>query len=249
MVYSKMDLSSRVALVTGGGTGLGKGSAEGLREAGAQVVIMGRREDVLRKAAEDIGAEFVVGDVVDRASVESAVAQVAKKFGRLDILVNAAGVNLRGESFDYPEDQWDYVHAVNTRGTFLCCQAAGRVMRSAGYGKIINIASLASEIGFPRIVAYASSKGGVRQLTKGLAVEWAPFGIRVNGIEPGWFRTELTESLFHDEEWVRKVTSRIPMGYAGKPEDLQGAIVFLASGMSDYITGELIRVDGGALAA
>ncbi|PVE22291.1 short-chain dehydrogenase [Microvirga sp. KLBC 81] len=249
MAYNKTELSSRVALVTGGGTGLGKAAAEGLRAAGARVFIMGRREDVLHRAAEDIGAEPVVGDVSDRASVESVVARVLEKGGRLDILVNAAGINLRGESLDYPEDQWDQVHAVNTRGTFLCCQAAGRIMRSAGYGKIINIASLASEIGFPRIVAYASSKGGVRQLTKALAVEWAPFGIRVNGIEPGWFRTELTEPLFHDAEWVKKITSRIPMGYAGKPEDLQGAVVFLASGMSDYITGELIRVDGGALAA
>jgi NAD(P)-dependent dehydrogenase (short-subunit alcohol dehydrogenase family) len=248
MVYSKVDLSSRVALVTGGGTGLGKGAAEGLRAAGAHVVIMGRREDVLRNAAEDIGAEAIVGDVVDKANIENVIAQVTEKFGRLDILVNAAGINLRGDSFEYSEDQWDHVHAINAKGTFLCCQAAGRVMRSAGYGKIINIASLASEIGFPRIVAYASSKGGVRQLTKALAVEWAPFGIRVNGIEPGWFRTELTEPLFHDEEWVKKITSRIPMGYAGKPEDLQGVIVFLASQMSDYITGELIRVDGGALA-
>lgn len=122
-------------------------------------------------------------------------------------------------------------------------------MRDNGYGKIINIASMASEIGFPRIVAYGSSKGGVRQITLGLAVEWAKAGIRVNAIEPGWFRTELTEPLFQDEAWVAKITSRIPMGKAGRPEDLGGTVVFLASPASDYVTGALIRVDGGALAA
>lgn len=248
MAYKGADLTSRVALVTGGGTGLGRGAAEALRAAGAEVAILGRRADVLARAAEEIGATAVAGDVADQASIEAAVAEVHARFGRLDILVNAAGLNLRGDSFEYSAEEWDRVHAVNTRGTFLCCQAAGRLMRQAGYGKIVNIASLASEIGFPRIVAYASSKGGVRQLTKALAVEWAPHGIRVNGIAPGWFRTELTEAMFNDPAWVARVTSRIPMGVPGRPEDLGGTVVFLASPMSDYVTGELISVDGGALA-
>jgi NAD(P)-dependent dehydrogenase (short-subunit alcohol dehydrogenase family) len=242
------DLGGRVALVTGGGTGLGRGSAAALREAGAAVVVAGRRADVLAATAAEIGADWVACDVTDAASVQAAVRRVTERQGRLDILVTSAGLNLRGPSLEYPEADWDRVHAVNTKGTFLCCQAAARAMRERGYGKIVNIASLASEAGFPNIVAYASSKGGVRQLTKSLALEWAPFGIRVNAIEPGFFRTEFTEPLFQNPAWVQKVMARIPLARTGLPEDLGGTVVYLASAASDYVTGELIRVDGGVLA-
>jgi NAD(P)-dependent dehydrogenase (short-subunit alcohol dehydrogenase family) len=248
MAFNAFDLSSRIAFVTGGGTGLGKGAARALKKAGAQVIIFGRRADVLKKAAAELGCEAMTGDVANAQSIQTAIAEVGRRHGRLDILVNAAGINLRGDSLDYSEADWDAVHATNTKGTFLACQAAGRIMKPAGYGKIINIASLASEIAFPRIVAYASSKGGVRQLTKGLAVEWANTGICVNGIEPGWFRTELTEPLFHDPQWVARIMARIPKGRAGTPDDLEGPVVFLASPASDYVTGEMICVDGGALA-
>jgi len=243
-----IDLSKRVAVVTGGGTGLGKASASALAEAGARVCIVGRRRDVLERAAAELGADAFVADVTDADSVRKLIEDIVAAHGRIDILVNAAGLNLRGDSFDYAIEDWDKVHAINTRGLFLMCQAAGRVMRDNGYGKIVNIASMASEVGMPRIVAYGSSKGGVRQITQGLAVEWAKSGIRVNAIEPGWFRTELTEPLFHDEAWVQKISNRIPFGHAGNPEDLKGAVAFLASPMSDYVTGVLLRVDGGALA-
>lgn len=244
-----IDLSGKIAVVTGGGTGLGKAAARALRDAGATVAIIGRRQDVLENAARELGAEAVVGDVTDPSAIVDMFGKIAERHGRVDILVNAAGLNLRGDSFDYPVEDWDRVHAVNTRGLFFCCQAAGRIMRDNGGGKIINIASMASEIGMPRIVAYGSSKGGVRQITQGLAVEWAKSGIRVNAIEPGWFRTELTEPLFHDEAWVARINNRIPIGQAGKPEDLAGAVLFLASPLSDYVNGVLLRVDGGALAA
>jgi gluconate 5-dehydrogenase len=244
-----IDLEGRVALVTGGGTGLGRAGADALVAAGATVIIAGRRQDVLEKAAAEAGAHAMTCDVSDAAAAHTLVERIVAEYGKLDILVNAAGLNIRGDSFDYGVEDWDRVHAINTRGLFFMSQAAGRVMRDNGYGKIVNIASMASEIGMPAIVAYGSSKGGVKQITQGLAVEWAKAGIRVNAIAPGWFRTELTEPLFHNKEWLAKVENRVPMGRAGKPEEVGGAIAFLASPLSDYITGAVIKVDGGALAA
>lgn len=244
-----IDLEGRVALVTGGGTGLGRAGMDALVAAGAKVIIAGRRRDVLEKAAAEAGAQAMTCDVADPAETRALVERIVGEHGKLDILVNAAGINLRGDSFGYPPEDWDKVHAVNTRGLFFMSQAAGRVMRDNGYGKIVNIASMASEIGMPFIVAYGSSKGGVKQITQGLAVEWAKSGIRVNAIAPGWFRTELTEPLFQDRQWLSKVENRVPMGRAGLPEEVGGAVAFLASPLSDYITGTVIKVDGGALSA
>lgn len=244
-----LDLAGRIALVTGGGTGLGRAGTDALVAAGATVIIAGRRKDVLQKAAAEAGAEGIACDVADPQAARELVEKIVSKHGKLDILVNAAGLNIRGDSFEYGPEDWDKVHVINTRGLFFMSQAAGRAMRDKGYGKIVNIASMASEIGMPFIVAYGSSKGGVKQITQGLAVEWAKAGIRVNAIEPGWFRTELTEPLFQNREWVAKVQNRVPMGRAGKPEEVGGAIAFLSSPLSDYITGAVLKVDGGALAA
>jgi NAD(P)-dependent dehydrogenase (short-subunit alcohol dehydrogenase family) len=242
-----IDLSSRSAVVTGGGSGLGYAAAGALKSAGARVVIAGRREDVLRRASQSLGCDWISCDVADKASVNSLFKQIAESFGMLDILVNAAGLNVRNPALEIAESEWDLVNDVNAKGTFLCCQAAARLMKGNNYGKIINIGSMASEIGIINAGAYAASKGAVRQLTMTLAAEWAPLGIRVNAILPGWFRTELTEKLFEDDAWRSRVLARIPLGKAGNPRDVGNLTLFLASELSDYMTGELIRLDGGAL--
>lgn len=195
-----------------------------------------------------MGCESAVCDITDRGQVFAAFAAISDRHGRLDILVNAAGLNLRGDSFDFDDRDWDKVHAVNCRGSFITSVEVARIMRGKGAGKIVNYCSYGSANGLPRSVAYASSKGGVRQMTKSLAIEFAPLGIQVNGIEPGWFRTDMTEMLFEDEAWVERTHARIPMGRVGSVNDLSGALLFLASPMSDYVTGIMVPVDGGAQA-
>jgi len=243
-----IDLSNKTAIVTGGATGLGRGAAEALVRAGANVTILGRREAVLSKAAEDIGCSWLVCDITERDQVIKAFTEISKPSGKIDILVNAAGLNLRGDSFDFAETDWDEVHRVNGRGSFLCSIEAARIMRAHNAGKIINYCSYGSAKGLPRSVAYASSKGGVRQMTKSLAIELAPLGIQVNGIEPGWFKTDMTAKLFEDQAWVARTHARIPMARVGSVTDLDGAVLFLASPLSDYITGIMMPVDGGAQA-
>lgn len=243
-----LDLTGRVALVTGGGTGLGRAAAETLAAAGARVVLAGRREEVLRPAAAAMDGDWIACDVADTASVDRLFDTLTGRHSRLDILVNAAGLNVRNAALDVGEPEWDLVNGVNAKGTFFCCRGAARLMKAGGYGKIVNIGSMASEIGIPNASVYCASKGAVRQITMALAAEWAPFGIRVNAIMPGWFRTELTERLFADEAWRTRVLARIPLGRPGLPSELADLALFLASPLSDYLTGETIRLDGGALA-
>jgi len=252
MAGPSFDLAGKVALVTGGGTGLGKGIALGLAGAGAFTVVAGRRQAPLEAAVEEMtraGARgaWVTGDVARVAGAHGLVEAVRSRHGRLDILVNNAGLNRRGAMLEFSERDWDDVMDTNLKGLFFCSQAAARAMKDQGGGRIIHIASLSSERGFPNVAPYGASKAAVAQLTKSMAVEWAPHRITVNAIGPGWFRTDLNDVLFQNKEWYDRILAHHPLGRFGVPADLAGAAVFLASPAADYITGQVIYVDGGYL--
>lgn len=253
-MLDKFSLQGKVALVTGGGRGLGKGMALALAGAGADVAVAARTEKELAGTVDEItalgrrAAGFRV-DVLNIPGIRQMVDRVVAEFGRIDVLVNGAGMNIRKPVIEVAEEDWDYLMGVNLKGAFFTAQAAARVMIPRGQGKIINLASLTSEIGLPNICIYGASKGGVSQMTKGMAVEWAPNGINVNAIGPGYFKTAMTAPLFSNEESVSGLVRRIPQGRTGIPEDLAGATVFLASAASDYITGQTIYVDGGWLSS
>jgi len=253
MCKEPFSMEGKVALVTGGGRGLGRGLALALAAAGADVAVAARTRTQLEEAATELErlgrrALPVVVDVRDPHSISAMVETVVEEMGGLDVLVNAAGVNRRVPSLKLTPEIWDEIVDTNLKGTFFASQAAARVMAERGGGKIINIASLTSQLGLPQRVPYTAAKAGVLGLTRALAVEWAPYNIQVNAIGPGYFRTEMTEPLFRDPEWVKRLLSRIPAGRVGVPEDLAGAAIFLASKASDYITGQIIYVDGGFLA-
>ncbi len=253
MKFPTFDLTGKVALVTGGSRGIGRGIALGLANAGADVAICSRVEETVKKTAteiENLGSKSlpIQADVAKVADINAMAAKVMDEFGHIDILVNVAGLNIRMPAVEYTEEQWDVILDANLKGTFFCCQAVGKVMIEQNKGKIINIGSLTSSIGLPAIAPYSASKGGVLQLTKSLAIEWAAHNINVNCIGPGFYRTDLTQNLFNRPEWSEKLLTMIPMNKPGMPEDLIGTAVFLASDASDYMTGQIIYVDGGFLA-
>lgn len=242
------DLTGKVAIVTGGNGGIGLGIARGLANAGAAIVVAARQAEKTAQVVAELAAEGgkaigVTTDVRDEASVQAMTEAAADAFGGVDILVNNAGINIRKAPQDYTLEEWRRVLDTNLTGVFLCSRAVYPHMVKAGGGKIINIGSMTSIFGSSVAPAYAATKGGVVQLTKSLALFWAPDHIQVNAILPGWIHTDLTASA--PSERYEAIKARIPQGRWGEPDELAGAAVFLSSAASDYVTGIAMPVDGG----
>src|SRR5437868_11898801 len=244
------DLSGRVAIVTGTSRGLGQYMARALAKAGADLVLTSRTRETLRGFEAEIErlgrrAVSVDLDVREQASIERMVADAEKAFGHLDILVNNAGCNVRKPALDVTWDDWNLILDTNLRGSFFVAQAVARRMIPRGYGRIINIGSVTSVAGYAGLGPYGASRGGIRQLTMSLADDWGKHGVTVNCLAPGWFRTEQNKVLYENKEWVEYLCDRIPVKRPGRPEDLDAAVVFLASEGSGYVTGQTLLVDGG----
>jgi 2-deoxy-D-gluconate 3-dehydrogenase len=245
------DLTGQVAVVTGANTGIGQGIAIALANAGADIAAVGRTApDATGEAVRAAGRRFsfIEADLGAAKVAQPVIDAAVAALGGVDILINNAGIIRRADSVDLSEEDWDAVMEVNLKTTFFLCQAAGRVMIAKGRGKIVNIASLLSFQGGVRVASYTASKHGVAGLTKLLANEWAAKGVNVNAIAPGYFVTNNTEALRKDEDRSRQILERIPAGRWGRPDDLGGAAVFLASRASDYVHGTVLAVDGGWLA-
>jgi NAD(P)-dependent dehydrogenase (short-subunit alcohol dehydrogenase family) len=254
MGHPSLDLNSKTAVVIGGTSGIGFAIAKGLAQAGANVVPTGRRPDFVQSAADEIKkigrkSLSLVCDVADRASIEALHKAVSAEFGGVDILVNAAGTTKRAPTLSITDSDWSSILEINLSGTFRSCQIFGQQMIERKYGRIINIASLSSFVALFEVAAYSASKAAVASLTKSLAVEWAPYGVCVNAIAPGVFRTELNSSLLNGTPRAQEFLTRTPMRRFGKVEELVGAAVFLASESASFVTGHVLAVDGGFLAS
>ena len=253
MDVSKFRLDGRVAVVTGGTSGLGRSIALALSAMGADVIPVGRRIDKVEQTTSEIASQgsrtlAIAADVTRLEELDSLVQAVVEKFGRIDILINSAGAHLKKPAFEVDSDEWDLIQTTNLKATFFTCQRFAKVMRNQGGGSIINLSSVASFTDFEGTSVYGSSKAAVDKLTASLACEWAPFGIRVNAIAPGVFVTPMNEKHVVNSERGRKILQRTPMGRFGKLDEIQGAAVFLASESARFITGIVLPVDGGFLA-
>ncbi len=244
------DLSGRIAVVTGTSRGLGQFMARALARAGADLVLTSRNPDTLAAFQAEIEA---LGrralplelDVRRLESIQAMVEAAFRHYGRIDILVNNAGCNVRKLAVDVTWDDWNLVLETNLRGAFFVAQAVARKMIPRRYGRIINIGSVTSVFGYAGVAPYCASRGGIKQLTMSLAADWGQYGITVNCLAPGWFKTAQNAVLYEDREWVDYLVERIPLKRPGRPADLDGAVVFLASDASEYVTGQTLLVDGG----
>jgi NAD(P)-dependent dehydrogenase (short-subunit alcohol dehydrogenase family) len=253
-VLESFSLAGRIALVTGAGRGIGRGLALAFAEAGANVALNSRTQTELEAVAEEVRARgrralVLAADVSTAEGARRVVDAAVDGLGQIDVLLNAAGTAIREPAEHVSERNFDTIVGLNLKGTFFCCQAAGRHMLERGRGSIVNIGSLTTSFGLPLRSVYAATKGAVGQLTKTLAVEWASRGVRVNAIAPGWIHTPLTQPLVDDPEQSRWIIGRTPMGRWGKPADLAGAAVYLASDASAFMTGQILYVDGGFIVA
>ena len=247
------DLEGRRALVSGASRGIGKAIALGLAEAGADVAVTARTQSDLEAVADTVSGLGVKGlavplDVSRVDRIPAAVARVTEELGPIDILFNVAGINIRGEFQDLDEASFDEVMNTNYKGFFFMCQEVGKGMMERKRGKVINIASLVTGMGLPKIVVYTGSKGAMGQLTKGLAVEWGPHNIQVNALAPGFIATDLNTHLWENQDFTQWILGRTPAGRVGTPADMVGTAVFLASSASDFVSGQVIYVDGGVMA-
>ncbi len=250
MQTNLFDLTGRVAIVTGSSRGLGQYFGRALAGAGADLVITSRNVASLesfRSEIESLGRKALplALDVRDYASIQRMAEQAYGEYGKIDILVNNAGCNIRKPALEITWDDWNKVLNTNLRGSFFVAQAVAKHMLAQRYGRIINIGSVTSIFGYKGITPYCASRGGVKQMTMSLADDWGPYGVTVNCLAPGWFKTAQNAVLYEDKEWVEYIKDRIPLKRPGLPNDLDGAIIFLASDASAYLTGQTILVDGG----
>ncbi len=250
MSDSLFDLTGQVAIVTGTSRGLGQCFARALARAGADLVLTSRKRESL--AAFEIEIKLMGRraislelDVRDQSSIQRMAAAAEDAYGKIDILVNNAGCNVRRPALDVTWDDWNRVLDTNLRGTFFTSQSVARGMIARGYGRIINIGSVTSVFGYAGLAPYGASRGGVRQLTMSLADDWGKYGVTVNCLAPGWFKTDQNKVLYENEEWVKYLVDRIPVKRPGEPRDLESAVVFLAAESSRYITGQTLLIDGG----
>jgi gluconate 5-dehydrogenase len=244
------DLSGKVAIVTGASRGLGQYYATALAKAGADLVITSRKLSALtefKQQIESLGRKAlpVQLDVLSQSDIENMVRLAVKEYGKIDILVNNAGMNIRKPTTEVTQQDWDAVLDTNLKGSFFCAQAVAKEMIKRKYGRIINIGSCTCVFGMEGIAAYSASRGAILSMTRTLAAEWGKYGVTVNVLAPGWFKTAQNAVLYQNKDWVNYITDRIPLNRVGQPHDLDGAVVFLASDASEYITGQMLLIDGG----